>query len=139
MKFIKTIIITFTTWVLNALINCLLSGTWLSFVSPKGEHGPALYLVVFVATMVLSVPGYLMFWIVFLTNRNEKQLFKTLLKTGMVIASLSSLILFKLPANEIKGQEIFVSICIIISTIASIMIHHTAIKSFDNNETEIHA
>ena len=137
MKFIKTIIITFTTWVLNALINCLLSGTWLSFVSSKGE--PILYLLVFVATMVLSVPGYLMFWIVFLTNRNETQLFKTLLKTGMVIASLSSLILFKLPANEIKGQEIFVSICIIISTIASIMIHHTAIKSFDNNEKEIHA
>ncbi|MBC7886610.1 MAG: hypothetical protein H7Z13_01880 [Ferruginibacter sp.] len=129
MALIKSILLSFSHWVLTALLNALLSGGWLSFFSTECNPWPGAYLLVFICTLVFSIPGIFIFWIVLLVNWDEDLLFRSLLKTGCIVAALTSLLLFVLPVDSIKGQQLFLSCCMLVASGASIMIHHSIIKS----------
>jgi hypothetical protein len=129
MAFLKSIFLAFTIWVLAALLNALLGGSWLYFFSRGFTHWPAAFFLVFIFTLILAAPGIFIFWIVLLVKWNEGLLFRYLLKTGLVISALSTLILYILPIGGVEGQQLFLSLCIVIAAITSIMIHHHIIKS----------
>lgn len=131
MDIIRTIVVTFTTWVLTALLNGLLAGTWLVLFPPFKEYWAIYYLSSFLTTLVLSTPGYFIYWIVFLTSSAEGKLFGILLRTGLIISFLSAMLFFLLPFVNFGHQEFFLSACTIISTIAAIMIHHRSIQLID--------
>ncbi|MEJ7589141.1 MAG: hypothetical protein WKI04_16410 [Ferruginibacter sp.] len=136
MKFFKSVIISFTIWIMTGILNTLLSGSYLYYFSNEFSDAPGTYLLSFIFTLVFSIPGIFIFWLVLLVNRNSKLLFRSLLQAGFLISALSSLLLFALPFNHAKGQLVFLSGCIVVSPIASIMLHHSPIRS--STETKQH-
>lgn len=131
MRIIKSIFTCFTIWVLTALLNALLSGTWLSIFSNETGHWPEAFFIILISTLIFSIPGAFVLWIVLLINWNARLLFRTLLGTALVVSVLSSGLLYILPVDIIKGKQFFLSTCMVISSVASIMIHHTNIKSIN--------
>ncbi len=136
MKFIKSIFLSFTIWILTALLNALLSGAILSFTGLN--QWPGALLLAFVFTLVFSVPGMFIFWIVLLTNWNDAILFRIMLRTGFIISGLSSLLLLIVPDNDVKAHFFLLSFCVVVAAIASIMVHHPIIQSVCRNKTEYH-
>ncbi len=134
MKFFKSIFSTFTIWVLAALLNALISATWMSLFATEFNRWPVWFFLSVVFTLFFSLPGVFIFWLVLLANWQKPLLFQTLLKVGFIISSLSSLFLFVLNDHEIEGQQFPLSLSIIISSIASIMIHFTILKNISLNK-----
>ena len=134
MRFFKSIFTAFTIWVLAALLNALLSGSWVTFFSKEMFSWPGAFILVFIFTLIFSIPGMFIFWIVMLINWNEELLFRTLLKTGFIISALSSLWLYLLDDFGMKGQQLFLSLGIVISAIGSIMAHHSILKMIYTNK-----
>lgn len=100
----KTIFLTFTIWVLTALLNGLLSGTWLILYSVEFNEWAVACFSVFIATLFFSIPGTFILWLVFLVNNKEEYLFRSLLKTGFIVSSLSSAFIFILPLGLPKNR-----------------------------------
>lgn len=134
MRFFKSIFTTFTIWVLAALINALLSATWLWLFSIEYNHWPTGFALTLVFTLLFSTPGIFIFWLLLLINWEKAMLFQTLLKAGFLISSLSSLILFLFDDTELEGQQLFLTLSIIISSIVSIMTHFTIFKNISSNK-----
>ena len=134
MIIIKSIFLCFTIWVLTALLNALLGGTCLYFFSDEFWFWQAAVLDVLFFTLFLSVPGIFIFWLGLLVNRKKALLFRQLLKAGLIISALSSLLLFVLPFNDFKGQQFYLAVCIVVSAITSVMMHHTRIQKFSTNQ-----
>ena len=134
MTVIKSIFLSFTIWVLTALLNACLGGTWLSVFSNEFSAWQLIFLQVFVCTLFFSVPGMFIFWIVLLVNWEQERLFRVLLKTAFVVSILSSVILYFLPVDVVDDQQFFLSLCVVIASIASIMIHHSTIKTISANK-----
>lgn len=137
--FIKLTIACFTIWVSTALLNALMGGTWLAVYSNEYNPWIQAFAIVFGCTLIFSVPAMFIFWIVLLSARHNLLLFRLLLKTGFIVSSLSSLLLFKLHVNEIEGQQFFLTLFIVISSISSIMLHHQIIKSILKNKNQDYA
>lgn len=139
MRFLKSIFLSFTIWIVATLVNALLGGTWLSCFSEQPDHWLVACLLLFICTLVFSIPAMLIFWVVLLSNLDSDNLFKILLRTGIIVAALSTLILFFFPAGVIHSDMLFLAPCIVIATISSIMVHHSIIKSFSSNNITGHA
>lgn len=134
MRFFKSIFSTFTIWVLAALLNALLSATWLWLFSDEYNQWPVGFALTLVFTLFFSTPGIFVFWLVLLANWNKDLLFQYLLKAGVIISSLSSLFLFFLNDDDLERQQLFLSLSIVISSIASIMMHFTIFKNIPSNK-----
>ena len=139
MRFLKSVFLSFTIWIVATLVNALLGGTWLTYFSEQPDHWPGACLLLFICTLVFSIPAMLIFWVVLLSNLDSDNLFKILLRTGIIVAALSTLILFFFPAGVIHSDMLFLAPCIVIATISSIMLHHSIIKSFSSNFITVHA
>jgi len=135
MKLFQSIFLIFTIWVVTALLNATLCGTLISLFSNEFNYWPSAILMVFIFTLIFSIPGILIYWIILLVNWESAGLFRTLLKAGIIISSLSSLLSYVLPVGMEKGEQLFLPICIVIAAIASIMFHHTIIKSIVVNNS----
>ncbi len=136
--FIRSLVLCFTVWVLTALLNTALAGTWLCLFANEYNQFSGTYMMVLIFTLIFSVPGMFFFWIILLATWDNENLFRTLLKAGMVISSLSTMILFVLPHGLARHEIIPLSACIIIAAVASIMIHHFWIKSISTNKKTEH-
>ncbi|MEO7529777.1 MAG: hypothetical protein ABIS69_00150, partial [Sediminibacterium sp.] len=110
------------------------SGAVLSFTGVN--QWPGALLLAFVFTLVFSVPGIFIFWIVLLANWSDAILFRIMLRAGFVISGLSSLLLLIVPDNDIKAHFFLLSFCVVVAAIASIMIHHPIIQSINRDKTE---
>ena len=129
MKFIISIFSSFTIWVLSAMLNAILSGTVVWFFSGEFNYWPSAIILVFIFSLLFSVPGILLFWMILLVNWESEELFRILLKAGLIISSLSSLLVFILPVGMDKYKLLLLSLCIVITTTASIMLHHNILLS----------
>lgn len=129
MKLIKSIFSSFTVWILTALLNAVLSGTVVSILSSESESWPSTVLLVFIFTLVFSIPGIFIFWIILLVNWEAEGLFRILLRLGFIVSILSSLLVYVLPMGMEKGQLLLLSLCMMTATITSIMVHHSILMS----------
>ena len=129
MKLIKSIFAGFTVWVLTALLNAVLSSTVISFFSSEFNRWPSTFLLVFIFTLIFSIPGIFLFWITLLVNWNAEGLFRILLRLGFIVSGLSSLLIYALPMEMETGQLLLLSLCMVIATVTSIMLHHSILKS----------
>jgi len=137
MELIKSIFSSFTIWVLTALLNAVLSGTVVSFSSSGFSYWPTAILVVFILTLIFSIPGIFLFWITLLVNWEAEGLFRILLRLGFIVSILSSLLIYVLPMDMEIGQLLLLSLCMVIATVTSIMLHHSifnAITTKNKNE-----
>ena len=131
----KAIFLTFTIWLLTALLNGLLSGTWLVFYSVEFNEWTIGCFSVFIATLFFSIPGTFILWLVFLVNSKEEYLFRSLLKAGFIVSSLSSAFIFVLPLGLGKREFLMVFLLAILSLTTAIMIHHAAIRTKTSHKT----
>jgi hypothetical protein len=134
MQFFKSILSTFTIWVLAALLNASLSATWLWLFSNEYNHWPVVFALTLVFTLFFSIPGMFVFWLILLINWDKVMLFQTLLKAGAIISLLSSLFLFVLNDQELERHQFFLSLSIVISSIASIMMHFSIFNNLLSNK-----
>lgn len=130
MKLIKSSFVCFTIWMLAALFNAMLTSICLYSFSADFTPRDGNFFLVFIFSLIFSVPGIIIFWIVLLVNWNEDMLFRTLLKTGFIVAAASSLFLCTPIFDGITKHPLSLAPCIIIATIGSIMLHHSLIISF---------
>ena len=112
---------------LASLLNALLSGTVLFLFSTKFNYWPSAAGEVFFLTLVFSTPPNFIIWIVLLVNWHKDLLFRSLLKAGLTLSFLSSLVTFILPLGLAPGYQLLVSLCIVVAAISSIMLHHSII------------
>lgn len=131
--FMKSIIVSFTIWVVTALFNALLSGGWMLLFSNEFTYWPVAFFAFFFFTLVFSIPGMFIFWIVFVVNRCAGALFRLLLKTGFIISAVSSLMIYVFNADGLDGQEPFLMLFIVVAWMNAIMIHHSWVKSMTAN------
>lgn len=131
MRILKSIFICLTIWVLTALINTLLSGTILLFFSLNFRSSASVFFLVFIFTLIFSIPAVFVFWNVLLIYWNNENLFRILLRVGFITSCLSTPLVVKLLDEEIS-TVIWLSIFIVISSIGSIMFHHSIIRSQTN-------
>ena len=122
--FIRSILLSFTIWVLTALLNAAIGGTWLCLFTNEYSGPTSTYMMVLVITLLFSVPGMFFFWIVLLASWEGEHLFRTLLKAAMVISALSALLLFMLPHGLARSEIFALSACVIIAAVTSVMLHH---------------
>jgi len=136
-KFINTIFTSLTFWFLVAMLNGLMSGSVISFFSTEFNYWPSTIFLVFIFTLLFTIPGIFIFWLVLLANWETADVFRTLLKTGFVISIIASLLVYILPVGMGKAELLFLPLCIVIAATASIMIHHSILKSITaNNKNE---
>jgi hypothetical protein len=133
MMFIRSIYLSFTIWVLTVLLDALLYGTWLSLFSKEFSQWWEAFIAVVFFTLLFSIPGMFIFWMVLLVNWKQELLFRSLLKTIIIVSAVSSMLLYLLPLGVLRAQLIFLSRCIVIAAIVSTMIHHRKILSIIKN------
>lgn len=130
MVFLRSIFVCFTTWVLTALLNALMAGTWLAFLPAEHIAWPEAFLVCFCCTLAFSIPGLFVFWLVLLVNSSEPLLFLMMLRTMLFVSAISSSLLYVFPLDELKGQHIFLSLLVVVASVTSTMMHHSNIQKF---------
>ena len=135
MRFFKSIFLCLTIWVLTALINTLLSGTMLLFFSFDFHLSYSVFFLVFLFTLIFSIPAMFIFWNVLMIYWNNKNLFLILLRVGFITSCLSVPLVIEL-MDEPISTEIWLSIFVIISAIGSIMFHHSIIRQHTNKNLE---
>src|SRR5690349_12160080 len=128
----RSIFLCFRIWLLFALLNGI---AWvLYFVTDANslEHIGEALLVCIGGTLLLSVPSMVIIWIVILANRNSVFLFRRLLSTALLLAGLLLILLLVMPFSP-KKDCFFLSLCAAITSISTLMIHHRAIQSYNEN------
>lgn len=116
---------TFTTWIMAAIINALSSGIYLAFVLGPG-FAPERIFITGVGSLVFSVPGFFIFWVILLirlTNvADSRALFRTMLAAGMIPAA-GMIWIFSNILDLEPGYIIPLAAMVICSITASIMLH----------------
>ncbi len=133
MKLIQIVFVNFTLWMLTALVNGLLGGTWCYVFVANWKSWWEHCLLIFLATLVFSVPGFFIIWIVLLGNYASPGLFRSLLKAGLVVSALSSMLLLCFD-DFIVGQQLMLAVLTVLSTLVSIMLLHSIINYFFNHK-----
>ncbi|MGG9971250.1 hypothetical protein ACQ33O_05580 [Ferruginibacter sp. SUN002] len=129
---LRTILYSFTIWVLAAMINALLSATLLIFSEAEYlDSWPGVFVLALVFSLLFSAPGIFIFWLVFISNTKDKNLFRLLLRTGIICSAASGLLFVVLLGHEFKGQENYLGFFGVVAAITAIMIHHRPIVSLN--------
>ena len=122
---------TFTIWIMAAVLNGLLCGIYMSFLGIEADK-ITFVLVCGLCSLVFSVPGFFVFWITMLItisrNIGERKLFRAALSVGMILATATAIIAYRL-YNSVSLISWFVfPLFIVISATASIMMHFNLFK-----------
>ncbi len=138
--YIKITITTFTTWMLCAMINGLLSGTYMFFANHYFGEWPADILIIFFLSLFFSAPGFFIFWIVLLISfarwNEERALFRIALSAGFALALITGIagsVIFK---NEFPNGEYLVILFVILSAMTSIIMHFNHFKKIKYKRNE---
>ena len=123
---------TATIWLLTSFINGLLCGPVLFFVNNTNDQLPGDVFLVFALSLIFSVPGFFIFWMIllikFFFHTTERSLFRSALITGLILSSITAYPGSRMVASEFMGYAIIPASCIILSAITSIMLHFKYFK-----------
>lgn len=141
--YVKITITTFTIWMICAMINGLLCGTYTSFANHHFNEWLVDILVIFFFSLVFSASGFFIFWMVLLISFarwiEERLLFRVALSTGLVLASITGVICSEIFKNEFPKGKYLIALFVILSAITGIMIHFNHFKKikYRRNENKI--
>lgn len=141
--YIKITITTFTIWMVCAIINGLLCGTYIFFGNHYFSEWPGDVLFIFFLSLFFSVPGFFIFWIVLLISFarwiEERALFRVALSTGLVLASITGVICSEVFKSEFQKDKYLFVLFVILSAITGIIIHFNHFKKikYKRNENRI--
>lgn len=123
---------TVTIWLLASLINGLLCSISISILYNVYDNIAADIFGIAFISLFFSAPGFFIFWIILLfeisTSTKERDLFRSALITGCILAVVTAYFGSKLFASEFSNHPTIPAASIIISAITSIMFHFKYFK-----------
>ncbi len=140
MNFIRTIIFSFSTWVIASLMNGILSGIFLELVGEDSFSGHDFPLCI-AMSFVFSVPFLFIFWIGFLiclsAGYEGRGLFMILLKLSLILSVLAGLF-FVFVIGRFTGLHAWgIAVIIVFSAVSTMFIHRSVYLSmFKTNQFE---
>ncbi|MEP6675897.1 MAG: hypothetical protein ABJA78_12100 [Ferruginibacter sp.] len=134
-KYITAIMISFSIWILSALINGLLCWVYLSVIA---HFSAGLVLLTTVFSLIFSIPGIIAFCIFFLINvitgKQSHLLFRRLIKGAVVCSLLTGLIFYKSLQWEFAHDFGFIICLGAVAAVSAVFIHRSSILLFFKNE-----
>ncbi len=141
--YIKITITTFTAWILCAIINGLLCGTYMYLATSYFSEWPGEILLVFFFSLFFSAPGFFIFWIVLLISFarwiEERALFRVALSTGFALSLITGFLGSNMFKSEFPNSKYLFVFFVILSAITGIMMHFNHFKKikYRRNENRI--
>lgn len=129
MTLFKSVFICFTIWVLTGLLNGVMAGSFIILTTEAFYQWPFEIIEVALCTLVCSIPGMFVFWLVMLFNWKQELLFRRMLLAGFIITALSTFLVFCMPDFIPKNRQVGIAVLTIISITGSLMMHHRYIKA----------
>ncbi len=136
MKTIQTIIYSFTIWIVAALINAVLNATLLGFSEFRNESWPGAFVLALIFSLLFSAPGILILWVVFLINMDEEELFKIILKSGILLSICTAIFFMCTLGRQFEEHSTLMAMFSVVSAIVAIMVHHQLITTINKNQSE---
>ncbi|MEO6637788.1 MAG: hypothetical protein ABIN25_05905 [Ginsengibacter sp.] len=132
--YIRITFITFTIWLLAALVNGLLCGIFLAITRHDLGAWAGYLSGIFFISLIFSIPGFFVFWItmmvVFAKWIRERALFRAALSTGFILAVITGIAGSAAFSYEFPQRNLL--ICFIaLSAITSIMLHFKYFKKIN--------
>jgi hypothetical protein len=131
---------TFTIWIMAAAINGFFCGIYMSFFGRESETIPLIFFCG-ALSLFFSVPGFFIFWIVMLISISkyiyERALFRAALSVGLILAASTAVISSGLYSSVSSTSWFVFPLFIIVSTIASIMMHFNLFKKIKGNSIKM--
>jgi hypothetical protein len=136
-KYITTALISFSIWIVANIINAILFALIFSFIDNGDELGVVGF--VLICSALFSLPGILIFWVVFVIKCRKYNLFNILLITAVVVSLLSVILFFiylSISFGADRGMWIF---CMpVLAAVAAIAIHRRTIHNVVITQNEIY-
>ncbi len=127
-------LISLSVWVVANIINVVLVMLTTGFTSGNDIFAEAFGFVLLFSA-AFSLPGIIIFWIVFLANYRSKNLFTVLLVTAFITSALSVLLLMIwIGSSDIYTAGIFASA--VVSALAAVIIHVNAFNEIVETQNE---
>ena len=124
---------TFTIWLLTVFLNGLLAGIAISMIGREFDQVAGYCILAGVLSLVFSVPGFFIFWIVLLfraaRHDRERELFRAALSAGFILSAATAACAYGLLFSLVKNDAYVLMVTIILSTLISIMIHFKIFKN----------
>lgn len=133
-RFAVASVISLSVWIVANIINVVLVLLTMGFASGNDVFIEAFgFILLFSAAF--SLPGIIIFWVVFLANYDSKNLFMVLLITALITSALSVLLLMLwIGGNDLDSAGLFVSA--VISAIAAVIIHVSVFNQIVEKQNE---
>ena len=133
-RFAVASVISLSVWIVANIINVVLVLLTMGFASGNVVFIEAFgFILLFSAAF--SLPGIIIFWVVFLANYDSKNLFVVLLITALITSALSVLLLMLwIGGNDLSSVGLFVSA--VISAIAAVIIHVSVFNQIVEKQNE---
>lgn len=130
MRLFQTIAYSGTIWLVSCLINGIFSGLYvMSFCNEYKDMSPLLLATVF--SMVFSVPGIFLFWLLFFVGvvqeRRGQSLFRYTLTAAFGCAVLSGVVSSVILYGLFKAHVFIIAIIGLMAAMVSLFIHRRTI------------
>jgi hypothetical protein len=129
-NFLKISFFTFTIWILAAFINAVLFTLVFNISGLVINNVNETIILSFLFSLLFSVPAIFFLWIVFLASSGHRNLSSILLKTAFVLALLSCIFIPLVPGDVYEGHWFLLSFIIVTSSVSSVLLHHSFLKTF---------
>lgn len=133
-RFVVASVMSLSIWIVANMINVVLVLLTMGFASGNDVFIEAFgFILLFSAAF--SLPGIIIFWVVFLANYDSKNLFMVLLITALITSALSVLLLMLwIGGNDLGSAGLFVSA--VISATAAVVIHISVFNQIVETQNE---
>ncbi|MBL0355946.1 MAG: hypothetical protein IPP72_03260 [Chitinophagaceae bacterium] len=125
-RFLMTPLISLSIWILAILMSAVVDVVFISLFS-HGEAWEAFGLIIVISAM-FSLPGIIIFWLVFLLNCKKDGLFNLLFLTALATSFLSAFVFFIAINENFSGQGFWLLLFAVLSALGAVALHRPAIN-----------
>jgi len=136
-KYVATVLVSLSVWLLANIFNAVL----FAIVIAAGGTGDELSIVGFVllCSGLFSLPGLLIFWILFLFLIRKSNLFQLLLITSAVVSFLSVIVFFAYLAISFGADRgTWIIVLPVLAAVAATTLHRKSIDKFAITQNELY-
>ena len=125
-RYVMTALISLSIWIAAIVISAVADIIFIGLFSHGGGAGEAFELII-VFSALFSLPGIIIFWLVFLLNCKKDELFHLLFITAFVTSFLSAFVFFLWINEGFGGQSFWLLLFAVLAALASVALHRPAI------------
>lgn len=134
-RYVMTILVSLSVWVVSIIINALAGMILIGFVSGDGELLAVLGIII-AFSAAFSLPGIIIFWLVFLYNCKKENLFIMLMLTAFLTSFISVVVFFVWLNEGFAGQSFWLITFAVLSALVAVLLHRPAINNILEKQKE---